>query len=98
MNAYSGAVALGREQVAAYIKSMGEVINLRRTRKGKARVEAERKAAENRAAFGRSKAEKKLTKTEQEAAARKLDGHRYDDDAAHSSDGRGCHGQGGDDQ
>ena len=37
---------------------MGEVINLRRARKARARVDAEHKAAANRAAFGRTKAER----------------------------------------
>ena len=33
---------------------MGEIVNLRRARKAKARGEAEAKAAENRIVFGRS--------------------------------------------
>lgn len=36
----------------------GKIVNLRQVRKGKARAEAEEKAASNRAKFGRSKAEK----------------------------------------
>jgi hypothetical protein len=59
--------------------SMGEVINLRQARKAKARTEADRDAASNRAAFGRTKSQKRLTKAEQEAVARKLDGHKVDD-------------------
>lgn len=37
---------------------MSEIINLRRVRKGARRAEAEAKAAQNRAAFGRSDAER----------------------------------------
>ena len=55
---------------------MNEVINLKRVRKAKARA-----ADEAIAAFGRSKSEKSLAKTQQEAADRKLDGHkRHDND------------------
>jgi hypothetical protein len=57
---------------------MGEIVNLRQARKAKARTEADKQARENRAAFGRTKAEKKLARAEQEAAARKLDGHKHD--------------------
>ena len=59
---------------------MDEIINLRRVRKGKARAAAEAEAAANRAAHGRTKAERNLSKAEQEANARKLDGHKRDDD------------------
>lgn len=55
---------------------MGDVINLRRARKAKARAGAEEKAATNRVAFGRTKAEKTSAITEREAAKRKLDGHK----------------------
>lgn len=58
---------------------MGEVINLKRLRKIKARTEAEAEAATNRAAHGRGKAEKKLSKAERELAARKLDGIKHGD-------------------
>ena len=63
------------------MKSMGEIINLRQARKAKARTAADANAANNRAKFGRSKSEKTITKSEQEAAARKLDGHKLDDDS-----------------
>jgi hypothetical protein len=57
---------------------MGKILNLRQARKAKARADAEKQARENRATFGRSKAEKKLTKAERDAAARKLDGHKHE--------------------
>jgi hypothetical protein len=59
---------------------MGDIVNLRRARKHKARQESETEAAAKRLQHGRRKAEKKLSKAEQEAAARKLDGHKRDDD------------------
>lgn len=57
---------------------MGEVVNLRRAKKAKARAAADADAARNRAKFGRSKSDKALTKAEREAESRKLDGHRRD--------------------
>lgn len=56
-----------------------DIINLRRVRKEKARAEDKRSAEANRAAFGRTKAEKSVTKAETDAAKRKLDGHRRED-------------------
>jgi hypothetical protein len=58
---------------------MNEVVNLRRVRKAKARAAAEAEASANRAAHGRSKTEKKLTRAENKTAERKLDGHKRDD-------------------
>lgn len=58
---------------------MNDVVNLKNARKAKARAEAEATAQANRVAYGRTKAEKKSTKAEREAADRKLDGHRRDD-------------------
>ena len=59
---------------------MGDVVNLRRARKARDRAEDERKAAENRVAFGRTKAERKLTEAERDKAARHIDGHKLDRD------------------
>ncbi len=56
-----------------------DVVNLRHARKAKARADKERKAAENRGAFGRTKAEKAQTSAERDRAARVIDGHRRDD-------------------
>lgn len=58
---------------------MNEIVNLRRARKAKARALAEAEAAANRISHGRAKAEKKLTKAENDAAQRKIDGHKRDD-------------------
>lgn len=57
---------------------MAEIINLRQARKQKARAEAEKTAAQNRIAFGRTKAERKLTEAERDKAARHVDGHKLD--------------------
>jgi hypothetical protein len=55
---------------------MGDVVNLRRARKAVARSQAEQKADANRIAFGRTKAEKSLTKGERDLAERHIEGHR----------------------
>lgn len=47
-----------------------KVVNLRLARKAKARSEAEKKAEENRAKFGQTKAEKTARKAEENRAAR----------------------------
>ena len=74
-----GANALAAIEVAAYTVPMAEIVNLKRARKHKDRATAKAGAAENRAAFGRTKAEKKLSRAEKDAAQRKLDGHKRDD-------------------
>lgn len=55
---------------------MAEIINLRRARKQRARQDADEQAQQNRIAFGRTKAERRLTEAERDKAARTLDGHR----------------------
>jgi hypothetical protein len=57
---------------------MASVVNLNRARKAKQAAEAERRAADNRVAFGRSKAERKKADGERERRARDLDGKRID--------------------
>uniref|UniRef100_A0A9E7ZYG9 DUF4169 family protein n=1 Tax=Bosea sp. NBC_00436 TaxID=2969620 RepID=A0A9E7ZYG9_9HYPH len=59
---------------------MAEIINLRQARKQKTRAEAEKTAEQNRVAFGRTKAERKLTEAERDKAARHIDGHKLDRD------------------
>ena len=59
---------------------MGALVNLRRYAKAKARAGAEAEAAANRAAFGRTKAEKMLTKAEQDLEKSRLDAHKRDPD------------------
>lgn len=55
---------------------MGEIVNLRRARKAKARSEAELKADANRVAFGRTRTEREATEAEKRIEARRLDGHK----------------------
>ena len=57
---------------------MGSVVNLNRFRKAKERAEAERRAAENRVAFGRSKSERRKVQDESERASRDLENKRLD--------------------
>ena len=54
----------------------GEIVNLRRARKAKARAEDEAQAARNRLAFGRTKAEKKLSQARDSLALRRHEGHK----------------------
>jgi len=51
-------------------------INLNRARKAKARRDAKMLAAENRASFGRTKAEKTAAQAEADRLARAVEGHR----------------------
>ena len=55
---------------------MAEIVNLRRARKLKGRERSQAEAAQNRAVFGRSKAEKRLTERERTLAEASLDGRR----------------------
>jgi hypothetical protein len=53
-----------------------EIINLRQARKAKQRRDADALAEENRAKFGRSKAERKVTQAERDLEARRLEAQR----------------------
>ncbi len=54
---------------------MGDVVNLRRVRKSRARAEKAAEADRNRLAFGRSKAEIRAVEAEAGRQARDLDAH-----------------------
>ncbi|MDR3461075.1 MAG: DUF4169 family protein [Beijerinckiaceae bacterium] len=54
----------------------GEIVNLRRVRKAKARAASAAEAAGNRARFGRAASERTQTEAAASAASRHLDGHR----------------------
>jgi hypothetical protein len=71
---------LGPAEVAAYINKVADIVNLKRARKLKERGAAAADAAANRITHGRTKAEKKLSRAEAEAASRKLEGHKRNDD------------------
>jgi len=53
-----------------------EIVNLRQARKRKTRERREAAAAQNRVAFGRSKAEKRLIEGERALAEARLDARR----------------------
>jgi Domain of unknown function (DUF4169) len=55
---------------------MGDVVNLRRARKRQERRREEANAANNRIAFGMTKAERRRLDNEREKSERNLDGHR----------------------
>lgn len=57
---------------------MGDIVNLRRARKDKARRERDAEADANRRRFGRTKAEKAGDEAERERARRDVDGKRID--------------------
>ncbi|MDB5973952.1 MAG: hypothetical protein JWR07_712 [Nevskia sp.] len=58
---------------------MGEVINLNKARKRKARADAAAQAAENRARFGRTREQKQLDAAVTEEARRRLDALKRED-------------------
>lgn len=58
---------------------MGDVVNLRRFRKQVARSAAEKHADEQRARFGRSKAERKATEAEMTKRNDLIDQHRIEE-------------------
>ncbi len=58
---------------------MADVLNLKQFRKRKKRDEKELVAASNRASFGRTKTEKKLTKAKVELEAKRLTDHKRSD-------------------
>ena len=60
---------------------MGEIVNLRQVKKQRAKAAAAEAAAQNRAKFGRTKAEKQVDTMEAKRAARLLDGAKRDEEA-----------------
>ncbi|MEJ2817512.1 DUF4169 family protein [Caulobacter sp. CCG-8] len=58
---------------------MAEILNLNQARKAKAKTDAKTKAAENRAKFGRTKADKTLDAARAEKLKRDLDGAKRED-------------------
>ena len=55
---------------------MAEIVNLRLARKVRARAKAASHAAQNRVRFGRSGAEKSLTRAREEKREREFESHR----------------------
>jgi hypothetical protein len=58
---------------------MAEIINLKTVRKQKARAGKDAQAAQNRALFGRTKAEKLRQLAELALAEKRMDGHKKDE-------------------
>ena len=67
--------------------SLAEIVNLRRARKLKERERAQAEASQNRAVFGRSKAEKRLVESERALAETRLDARRLDPSRLAEPDG-----------
>ena len=65
---------------------MGEIVNLRLARKAAARRSKEAEAAANRAAHGRTRAERAATRAEADRAARLLDGARLESSRREGTD------------
>jgi Domain of unknown function (DUF4169) len=59
---------------------MGEIVNLRRARKNKARTAKDTEAAANRAKFGTPKTERDRRAAEADLSARQLDGHKREEE------------------
>ncbi|WP_169542930.1 DUF4169 family protein [Sneathiella aquimaris] len=57
---------------------MGDVVNLNKFRKQKAKKEEEKVASSNRVLFGRTKHSKEIDKKKQEASRKKLDDLKID--------------------
>ena len=55
---------------------MIEIVNLNRAKKAKARAEAQVEAAQNRVRFGRTKAQKAVSRVEKAKSDALLDGHK----------------------
>ena len=55
---------------------MADIVNLNRSRKAKARSDKEAQAAQNRIAFGRTKAEKQQAAAEKARADKQIDDHK----------------------
>jgi len=67
---------------------MGDVVNLRRFRKAKRREDDARIAAENRVAFGRTKAEKSLAEAARALETRQHEAHKLEPDESTASTDR----------
>ncbi|HWU13170.1 MAG TPA: DUF4169 family protein [Caulobacter sp.] len=58
---------------------MAEILNLNQARKARAKTDAKARAAENRARFGRTKADKALDAARADRLQRDLDGAKRED-------------------
>ena len=67
---------------------MGDVVNLNKFKKDKAKGEKTQKAAENRKKFGRTKGDKARDKSNEDKVNSEHDGHELEDDAGIDPDGK----------
>lgn len=58
---------------------MAEIINLKNARKQKARADKDVQAAQSRALFGQTKAEKQLQAAEKARSEKTIDGHKREE-------------------
>ena len=58
---------------------MAEIVNLNRARKDRVKAEDKARAAVNRVAHGRTRAEKEIARLERQRADRHVDDHRRED-------------------
>lgn len=58
---------------------MAEIVNLNRARKDRAKAQDKARAAVNRVAHGRTRAEKEIARLERQRADRHVDDHRRED-------------------
>lgn len=59
---------------------MGDIVNLNKARKARAKADAEKTAADNRLKFGMTKLEKQKLADEKARLARHVEGHRRETD------------------
>jgi hypothetical protein len=70
---------IGDDQYRTGGLDMAEVVNLNKARKARTRAAVKAQAVENRAKFGRSKADKAAAEAQTRLADRRLDGHERED-------------------
>jgi hypothetical protein len=69
----------GVRRVSSREAKMGEIVNLNRARKAAAKTTAKASAEANRAAHGRTRAEKDAAEKERQRLSRLLDGKKLED-------------------
>jgi hypothetical protein len=72
-------VSLSNHEAPPPEVAMADIVNLRQVRKGKARADKAVQAEQNRALFGRTKAEKQRDAAEKTKADQHLDAHKRED-------------------
>ncbi|WP_366514072.1 DUF4169 family protein [Rhizorhabdus sp.] len=73
-------VGIASRRSSGHNRTMGDVVNLNKLRKAKARVEAKVQAEANRVKFGRTKAERKRDEIERDRLVKAVEGVKLDGD------------------